>query len=419
MATVFISHAAKEDAQFAHRLADDLRRLGLPVWIAPESIRPGEGWVRAIERGLAESSHVVVVLTPAALESKWVEKETDVAIARERQGRIQVIPLELEPCRVPLLLSSYQMVSFRRDYEAGLSQLAGILGVRVPPPEPVRPLGHAPLHGPMPEVEEEVPIAAEAVAEEEPPQPFEPEMVLIPAGQFLMGSDPKKDKYARDHEQPQHTLHLPDYYLARTPLTNAQYAAFVQATGHWQPWYWQGGKPPKGKEDHPVVWVSWQDAVAYCRWLAEVTGRPYRLPSEAEWEKGARGSDGRLYPWGNRWDAERCNSAEGGEGDTTPVGAYPQGASPYGLLDMAGNVWEWTCSLWGEDGEEPSFKYPYDPADGRQELEAPDSVLRVLRGGSWNHHRDGARCVVRYWSDPVYSDYDFGFRLVSPVGSGF
>nr|NIO69137.1 PQQ-binding-like beta-propeller repeat protein [Anaerolineae bacterium] len=136
---VFISHATK-DAQLAHRLADDLQRLGVRVWIAPESIRPGESWVSAIERGLGESSHVVVVLTPAALESKWVKKETDVAIAQERKGRIQVIPLDVEPCEVPLLLSSYQMVSFRRDYDAGLSQLATILGVRVTPPEPEVPI---------------------------------------------------------------------------------------------------------------------------------------------------------------------------------------------------------------------------------------------------------------------------------------
>ena len=135
---VFISYDS-EDTQFAHRLADDLQRLGVQVWIAPESIRPGEGWVRAIERGLAESSHVVVVLTPAALGSRWVEKETDVAIARERKGRIQVIPLDVKPCEVPLLLSSYQMVSFRRDYAVGLSQLAGRLGVRITPTESVRP----------------------------------------------------------------------------------------------------------------------------------------------------------------------------------------------------------------------------------------------------------------------------------------
>jgi WD40 repeat protein len=135
---VFISHA-KEDAQFAHRLADDLRRLGVQVWIAPESIRPGESWVDAIERGLGESSHTVIVLTPKALKSRWVKKETGVAIAQERKGHIQVIPLDVEPCAVPLLLSSYQMVSFRHDYDAGLSQLADILGLHVTPPEPAHP----------------------------------------------------------------------------------------------------------------------------------------------------------------------------------------------------------------------------------------------------------------------------------------
>ena len=143
MRTVFISHA-NQDAQFAHRLAADLQRLGVQVWIAPESIRGGEGWVKAIERGLKESSHMVVVLTPAALESKWVEKETEVAIARERRGLMQIIPLNVEPCEVPPLLSSYQRVPFRRDYDVGLSQLADILGVRITPPEPVRPPPHAP-----------------------------------------------------------------------------------------------------------------------------------------------------------------------------------------------------------------------------------------------------------------------------------
>jgi formylglycine-generating enzyme required for sulfatase activity len=234
-------------------------------------------------------------------------------------------------------------------------------------------------------------------------QPFEPEMVLIPAGEFLMGSDPSVDQDALDDEQPQHTLSLPDYYLAKTPVTNAQYAAFEQAT-YGQPNHWEGGQ-----EDHPVVYVSWDDAVAYCRWLSEVTGRPYRLPSEAEWEKGARGTDGRIWPWGNQWDAKRCNTGESDKGDTTPVGAYPQGASPYGLLDMAGNVCEWTRSFYRS--------YPYDPDDGREDLEAVGA--RVLRGGSWHLDRDVARCVGRGWHDPDYSDDFIGFRLVSPVGSDF
>jgi formylglycine-generating enzyme required for sulfatase activity len=125
---VFISHA-KQDADFAHRLADGLKQLGVSVWIAPDSILPGEGWVKAIERGLRESSHVVIVLTPAALESQWVEKETDVAIALERKGRIKILPLDVKACAVPLFLSTYQMVSFRQDYSAGLSRLARILGL--------------------------------------------------------------------------------------------------------------------------------------------------------------------------------------------------------------------------------------------------------------------------------------------------
>jgi formylglycine-generating enzyme required for sulfatase activity len=214
-------------------------------------------------------------------------------------------------------------------------------------------------------------------------QPFEPEMVLIPAGEFLMGSDPKKVQGANVVEQPQHILHLPDYYLARTPVTNTQYAAFVGASGHDRPKHWQGGKPPQGKDDHPVVNVSWHDAVAYCRWLSEATGRPYALPSEAQWEKGARGADGRIYPWGDQWDASRCNAGKGGKGDTTPVETYPQGASPYGLLDMAGNVWEWTTSVYKN--------YPYDPDDGRENLEAGDDVRRVLRGGAFYYLQRLAR----------------------------
>jgi len=190
-------------------------------------------------------------------------------------------------------------------------------------------------------------------------QPFEPEMILIPAGEFLMGSDPQKDKDAFPYEQPQHRLYLPDYYLAKTPITNAQYTAFVRATNYQLPGERMDGKPPPGKEDHPVVEVSWYDALAYCRWLSKVTAKEYCLPSEAEWEKAARGTDGRIYPWGNQWEASRCNF-EDGQDETTPVGAYPEGVSLYSVLDMLGNVSEWTRSLWGE-GLEPEFRYPYDP----------------------------------------------------------
>jgi formylglycine-generating enzyme required for sulfatase activity len=268
-----------------------------------------------------------------------------------------VLPILYLDCEIPELIADKRYADFRKSYEFGFSEVPRVLSPDV--------------------LERRL--------------PFESEMVLIPAGEFLMGSDPSVDKNAQDEEQPQHTLYLPDYYLAKTPVTNAQYAAFVHARGHEQPKHWKGGKPPRGKEDHPVVYVTWGDAVAYCNWLAEVTGKPYRLPSEAEWEKGARGTDGRIYPWGNQWDAKRCNTMKSGKRDTTPVGAYPQGASPYGLLDMAGNVWEWTRSVYK--------KYPYDPDDGREDLEAES--YRVLRGGSWaNISRRFARCSYRKDSPP-------------------
>ena len=248
--------------------------------------------------------------------------------------------------------------------------------------------------------------------------PFEPEMILIPAGEFLMGSDPEKDKQAKDDELPQHTLYLPDYAMAKTPVTNAQYAAFVQATGyappvHWKFLLWKRQRPPRGRANHPVVNVSWRDARAYCRWLSEVTGKPYRLPSEAEWEKGARGTDGRIYPWGNVWDAGRCNTNEEREKEgTTPVEAFPQSASPYGLLDMVGNVWEWTRSLWGVALSKPKFKYPYDPADGRENAMAGDAVRRVLRGVSFYNDRQSARCACRYRYSPRNRFVSVGFRVV-------
>jgi formylglycine-generating enzyme required for sulfatase activity len=243
---------------------------------------------------------------------------------------------------------------------------------------------------------------------EEDEQPIEPEIVLIPAGEFTMGSDPSSDPDTVDDEQPQHSLYLPDYYLAKTMVTNAEYAAFVQATGHRAPYLWQGGKPPRGKEDHPVVNVSWHDAMAYCAWLARVTGKPYRLPSEAEWEKGARGTDGRVYPWGSQWDAARCNGRESTPGDTTPVGAYPDGASPYGALDMAGNVWEWTSSAYEA--------YPYDPADGREDPEAEDGLRRVVRGGSFGNLPWRVRCAFRGRDLPGASFWDRGFRVALDAG---
>jgi len=249
-----------------------------------------------------------------------------------------------------------------------------------------------------------------------PQYPFEPEMVFIPAGSFLMGSDLERDRHAHEREQPQHTVYLPDYAIAKTPVTNAQYATFLRATHHSPPRHWRilflkRRWSPLGRKEHPVVNVTWYDAVAYCRWLSGVTGISYRLPNEPEWEKGARGTDGRIYPWGDAWEAGRCN-IDGGKEDTTPVGAFPDGASPFGLLDVIGNVWEWTRSLWGPNLRKPAYTYPYDPDDGRENAAAPTDVRRVLRGVSFLNESADARCAARYRYSPANHYVTVGLRVV-------
>ena len=249
--------------------------------------------------------------------------------------------------------------------------------------------------------------------------------VQVPAGPLLMGSDRARDPGAYDREFPQHEVHLPAYYIARYPVTVAQFRAFVQGSG------FRPGDPDclRDPDNHPVRYVNWHEARAYCHWLGDRLrawpglpdelagclhgeGWAVRLPTEAEWEKAARGplhpeseadagGAGHIYPWGDEFDSSRCNTWEGRIGTTSAVGMYPSGASPYGVLDMSGNLFEWCQSLFRD--------YPYQAADGRENLEAGGS--RVLRGGSWGLNRRGARCAYRsdYHPDGLSS---LGFRVV-------
>ncbi len=231
-------------------------------------------------------------------------------------------------------------------------------------------------------------------------------MVWVPPGPFLMGSDKTRDGQAFDDELPQHTVTLPGYWIGRYPVTVARFKAFVDDSGH-KP---ADSRSVKGRDDHPVVHVSWGDAQAYCDWLAARSGPPVALPTEAQWEKAARGTDGRIYPWGDGWDASKCNSLEGGKRATTPVGAYSlAGDSPYGCADMAGNVWEWCQSLYR--------RYPYDPKDGRENLQ--NRGRRVMRGGAFDYDQKTVRCACRGWHVPDHRVGYLGFRpVVAPIPSG-
>ena len=239
-------------------------------------------------------------------------------------------------------------------------------------------------------------------------------MVRIPAGEFLMGTRPE-DRDSALEERPQHTVMLDEFWIDKTETTNAQYQQCVEAgacrpperaISYTRPSYY-------GDEefaDYPVIWVNWHDAQAYCQWAGK------RLPTEAEWEKAARGPEPRRYPWGEEWpDGRRVNMCDincefddrqididDGFADTSPVGHYPEGANPFGLLDMAGNVWEWVHDWYADDYYEWTTKEnPQGPQYGEE---------RVMRGGAWNMWQIDLRTAAREKGFPHLTYPNVGFR---------
>lgn len=256
---------------------------------------------------------------------------------------------------------------------------------------------------------------------------WQPAVVSVPAGPFIAGSDAteretayrldaaaygspitrEQEWYATERERS--AAHTGAYAITVTPITNRQYAAFVAATGHPAPnvdpatwkasglrhpyrstrrFAWQHRRPPPGREDHPVVLVSHADAVAYAAWLSRRSGEHWRLPSELEWEKAARGTDGRYFPWGNTFDPQRLNSHDAGPYDTVAVGGHPDGASPWGMRDATGQVYQWTATF---------------AAPGRA----------LVKGGSWDDKGCGVcRAAARHVRPASLKHILIGIRLV-------
>lgn len=229
------------------------------------------------------------------------------------------------------------------------------------------------------------------------PPAAQPQLVKVPAGKFIMGTNEASE------ERPLHELDLPEFEMGRYPVSNFEYQAFVREAGYPAPSHWIGDQYPENLGDHPVTYVRWSDAVAYCTWLSQKTAQTYRLPTEAEWEKAARGAQGRVWPWGNEWSSTKCNSKEARWHTTTPASQYsPAGDSGCGAADMAGNVWEWCSSLY-----QP---YPYRANDEREDSQAKGD--RVVRGGAFTDDRETVRCASRRRRLPNSRDSATGFRVV-------
>lgn len=242
-------------------------------------------------------------------------------------------------------------------------------------------------------------------------------VVRIPAGKVILGTserqaitlegdadwprDERADHFFRE-EQPQHTIFVAAFGIGLTTVTNSQYLSYVLDSGDSFPNLWPGLTFPEGQSDYPVSAVSWLDALRFCHWLSSVSRLHCRLPTEAEWERAARGNDDRFYPWGNDFNPYRANTSDSFTKGTTPVMLHsPASDSAFGVVGMSGNVWEWTSSLF-----EP---YPYDPTDGREDLTKRGA--RIVRGGAWMYSHRLARCSAREGNPPDAHLPAIGFRI--------
>ena len=456
MAQVFISYSRK-DLAFVNALASDLKKAGLDVWYDVSGIGGGSRWRIEIEKALKESQYVVVVLSPDSVTSEWVEREFLFSSNLKRK----IIPLMYRHCDLPLNYVDLNYIDVQgENYARNFGSLLKALDIdgvssALPSPSPTQPspsksrtvnipliglgvivvivLIASPIIKKALSPEPSPPVLTETTQAPPPGSPASPTskplesipsptdvlqstatslpievsgiegMVLVPEGIFTMGSD--------DHdfmERPAHTVYLDAYYIDQYEVTNKQYMACVAE----KKCDWPADISSKTRasyygnsefDDYPVVYVSWDMARTYCSW------RGARLPTEAEWEKAARGTESRSYPWGEAIpDCSKANYNACG-GDTVKVGSFKSGKSSYDVYDLAGNVWEWVADWYQE--------YYYSTL-GTNTANPPGPATRserVIRGGSWTNTPKSISTTIRNSSDPSKIYNIVGFRCARPL----
>jgi formylglycine-generating enzyme required for sulfatase activity len=405
---VFLCHAS-DDKPAVRDLYAELKASGYAPWLDEEDLLLGQKWRIEIPKAIENSDVIFVCVSKKSVNREgYVKREIEYAldIAEKQPGEtVFVIPVRLEECEFPERVGDFQGVNL---FDArGVERLIRALQIRA---QALKLNDESPR-----ETRVDVSSMAQLAVDKQGAEPlfidlpalnFRLELVRVPAGEFLMGSNLKVDKAAQGNEKPQHRVHLDEYFIGRFPVTDAQYRAYAAASQ-------TKFKMPQGKEQHPVVNVSFEDAMKFCAWLRVASGCVVTLPTEAEWEKAARWDepkqDARVWPWGNIFDTDRANTRESVFKGTSPVGTYSLvgGDSPYGCTDMAGNVWEW-CADWYEGNEYNKRvntlpRNPTGPASGK---------YRVLRGGSYFLDVKDARCAYRGYDLPVNCNLDYGFRVV-------
>ncbi len=418
---VFISYAsdkgdshASRDRQAADRVYEALETEGIRCWVAHRDILPGDDWLESIIEAVEKSKVVVLVFSSNANDSQWVKDEITMAL----DEKIKIIPFRIDDVspRGGLKILKYRcqwLDAFTSPLEEHIEKLVNVV---------CRYLGKEPkivkkskvseqpeVPGKKILVPKEMPEDVKKIAEKigvqkvikndkgfwEADYSGDIIVVYIPEGEFKMGSNDY------DEEKPIHTVYLDGYWMGMYEVTLGQYKEFISDQGYAAlPSYVSKYSPG---DDHPVTGVSWEDANAYCKWLSKKKGLNFKLPTEAQWEKAARGSDGRKYPWGNNGPDETLANFAENIGKPSLVGSYSNGASPYGLLDMAGNVWEW-CYDWYDSGY-------YNKSPDRNPKGPDGGSNRVMRGGGWGNFDEGLRCAYRNYDRPSNRLVNLGFRL--------